>query len=391
MTKSVGRFKLLVVSHAADGTGAPISTLALCREWAARGDVELEVLLRRNGQLRPAFEDIAPTWVARMNPQNFGLGDAFKTAFSGNPKLALKGLRNSDRPYIQNTEDRLKLAKLAAHYQAFTPDAIYVSTTHCGDAIVPLGLTAPILTHVREMEGVIAALDPERRDFALKQSAAFAAVSRPVKDTLTQTYGIEADKITIEPPAINLAAMPSDATQHPSDADTRPLMLGIGSLIPRKGPNLFLEIAAKSKKRGLPFRFIWLGDGEMRRELMSATTHLDLDDHLEWIGQVDDPYPMLRDAAALALTSIEDPHPRTMIEAAALGTPVVAFAGTGGADQFLPEYSAGTLVPIPDTTAFLAALEAQIGHRTNPAPVRVQFDVKMSAERLLEQLKALAA
>ena len=390
MTKGRGRFKLLVVSHAADGTGAPISTLALCREWAARGDVELEILLRRNGDLRSAFEDIAPTWVARMNPQRFGLGDAIKTAVSGQLKLALKGLRNSDRPYVQNAEDRLKMAKLAAHYQAFAPDAIYVSTTHCGDAIAPLGLTAPILTHVREMEGVIAALDPERRDFALKQSAAFAAVSRPVKETLTQNYGIAADRVTIEPPAINLAAMPLDATQQPSDADTRPLILGIGSLIPRKGPNLFLEIAAKSKKRGLPFRFIWLGDGEMRRELMSATTHLDLDDHLEWMGQVDEPYPLLSQATALALTSIEDPHPRTMIEAAALGTPVVAFAGTGGADQFLPEYCAGTLVPLPDTTAFLAALEAQIGYRTDPAPVCAQFDVAASAARLLEQLKALA-
>lgn len=390
MTKGGGRFKLLVVSHAADGTGAPISTLALCREWAARDDVELEILLRRNGDLRSAFEDIAPTWVARMNPQRFGLSDALRTAFSGQPKLALKGLRNADRPYIQNAQDRLKVAKLAAHYQAFAPDAIYVSTTHCGDAIAPLGLTAPILTHVREMEGVIAALDPERRNFALTQSASFAAVSQPVKDTLTQTYGIAADKITIEPPAINLAAMPSDAIQMPSDADTRPLMLGIGSLIPRKGPNLFLEIAAKSKKRGLPFRFIWLGDGEMRRELMSATTHLDLDEHLEWRGQVEDPYPMLRGATALALTSIEDPHPRTMIEAAALGTPVVAFTGTGGANHFLPQYNAGTLVPMPDTTAFLAALEAHIGYRTDPAPVRAQFDVKMSAERLLNQLKVLA-
>ena len=79
-----------------------------------------------------------------------------------------------------------------------------------------------------------------------------------------------------------------------------------------------------------------------------------------------------------------------MIEAAALGTPVVAFAGTGGADQFLPEYCAGTLVPLPDTTAFLAALEAQIGYRTDPAPVCAQFDVAASAARLLEQLKALA-
>lgn len=398
MSENGRRFKLLVVSHAADGTGAPISTLALCREWAAQGDIELEILLRRNGELRRAFEDVAPTWVARMNSQRFGLGEALRTAISGAPKLALQGLRNADRPYVQNAEDRRKFEILSAHYKAFAPDAIYVSTTHCGDVIKPLGLRAPILTHVREMERVIAALDKKRRDFALNHTLHFAAVSQPVKDTLTQVYDIAAEKITVEPPAIDLettlsksAAAIGGVTSTLIAAAKGPIILGIGSLIERKGPNLFLEIAAKSKKRDLPFRFIWLGDGEMRRELMAATTHLNLDEHLEWLGQVDNPYPFLKQAAALALTSIEDPHPRTMIEAAALGTPVIAFSGSGGADYFLPKYDAGQRVPMGDTTAFLGALEAQAGRQTETAPIHATFDVRESADRILKQLKALIA
>lgn len=386
-------FRLLIVSHAADRTGAPISTLALTKAWAAHDDVEVKVLLRRDGPIRTGFEAaITPENVRLLRGANikFSILDAVETLFRGQPILALKGLKNPDRPYTLSRVDRLHLSMLRAELQDWQPDAIYASTTHCGDAIEPLGLSAPILTHVREMKGVIAALDPERREFALQKSTAFAAVSEPVQQTLVDDWGVDPYTISIEPPAIELDTVlksaEAQAQPHP-----RAFIIGIGSLIPRKGPDLFLKAAKAAIEAGDPHNFIWLGDGDMRAGLEVQTAALGLSERVVWTGQIENPYPYLKKAKALAMTSREDPHPRTMIEAAALGTPVVAFCGSGGADYFIPENAAGKLVPMGDTIAMSSTLISNDLKPLDPKMIQGKYDVRASAARLLDRLKALAA
>jgi glycosyltransferase involved in cell wall biosynthesis len=383
-------FRLLVVSHAADGTGAPISTLALTREWAKRSDVEVKVLLRRDGPLRPAFDETAETFVFRLKP-HFGLVDAIRLALSGQPFLALKGLRNPDRPYILSAAEAKRADRLRWAIHEFEPDAIYVSTTHCGDALEPMRLTAPMLTHVREMKNVITALDAPRRDYALRHSSGFAAVSEAVSDTLVTDWGVDPALVQIEHPAIDVGSLATQAIEPCAmKLPDRPFIIGVGSLIERKGPDLFLELAARSKRQALPYHFIWLGDGPMAFTLQEAAEQMGVDDVLTWAGQVENPYTIIKQAQALALTSREDPHPRTMIEAAALSVPTVAFQGAGGADIFLANYEAGQCVPMEDAAAMLTALETiSIGSNTS-ARVREDFATAASATLLLERLRALS-
>ena len=79
-----------------------------------------------------------------------------------------------------------------------------------------------------------------------------------------------------------------------------------------------------------------------------------------------------------------------MIEAAALGVPTNAFKGAGGADSFLPSNNAGQLVPMEDAGAMLTAIsDADSAFSTQS--IKEKYDVKNSAARLLDRLKALAA
>ncbi|MEM8617838.1 MAG: glycosyltransferase, partial [Pseudomonadota bacterium] len=264
------------------------------------------------------------------------------------------------------------------------------------DVLQALRLKAPVLTHIRELSDVLAALDPARRRVAMEGSAAFAVVSQPVQDVLSTEYGIDPAAVMLEPPALDLsevlgkAAAPHEQTTL-DRFDNRPYVCGVGSLISRKGPDLFLKMAALASAAGSPLNFIWAGAGDMHAELLAETQALGLTETVHWLGQVANPYPLLRGAVALALTSREDPHPRTMVEAATLGTPTVAFAGTGGADHFLATYSAGLCVAAYDLKAFHAALLGQQGQRVCVEPVHRQFDIENSAERLFQSLKALVA
>ena len=54
---------------------------------------------------------------------------------------------------------------------------------------------------------------------------------------------------------------------------------------------------------------------------------------------------------AFALTSREDPFPLVMLEAGSLGIPVVCFAGSGGAQEFVQD-DAGLIAPYLNVSAF---------------------------------------
>src|SRR6185295_10824005 len=55
------KFQILVVSHEASRTGAPIILLALIKELVGRGDCTVRVVLDRSGEIADKFAQAAPT------------------------------------------------------------------------------------------------------------------------------------------------------------------------------------------------------------------------------------------------------------------------------------------------------------------------------------------
>ena len=68
-----------------------------------------------------------------------------------------------------------------------------------------------------------------------------------------------------------------------------------------------------------------------------------------FLGQRDDARALLAAADVFVLTSREDPLPSVALEALATGTPVVAFAETGGIPDLLARTGGGCSVPLGDT------------------------------------------
>ncbi|HEX3559030.1 MAG TPA: glycosyltransferase [Pyrinomonadaceae bacterium] len=128
-------------------------------------------------------------------------------------------------------------------------------------------------------------------------------------------------------------------------ADERDTLVGIvGRLTEVKNHRLFLEAAALFKeKRGREgeargasgagrVRFVVVGDGHLRGALELQTAALGLSDDVEFVGLRDDPenfYPALD---VVALTSLNEGTPLTLIEAMANSRAVVATAVGGVVD-----------------------------------------------------------
>ncbi len=163
------------------------------------------------------------------------------------------------------------------------------------------------------------------------------------------------------------------------------LVLVVGHLISRKDPLLALEAFA----RGAPpdAELVFVGTGELERELRRRVRELDLERRVQFRGeQAADTLPWWYAACdVLLLTSSREGRPNVVLEALACGRPVVATRAGGTA--VLLEGFAGTLVDSREPELLARALSAMLARA--PAPQRCREQVQaLSWEQSLGSLEA---
>ncbi len=111
------------------------------------------------------------------------------------------------------------------------------------------------------------------------------------------------------------------------------VLIGIvGRVTEIKNHRLFLEAAAIVKKNAVRARFVIIGDGNLRPDLEAQAKSLGLENDVWFLGTRSDPenfYPALD---IVALTSLNEGTPLTLIEAMANARPVAATAVGGVLD-----------------------------------------------------------
>jgi glycosyltransferase involved in cell wall biosynthesis len=105
-----------------------------------------------------------------------------------------------------------------------------------------------------------------------------------------------------------------------------------------KAAAMFLERYADSKgeavEAGQRVRFVIIGDGHLRPELEMETHAFGIDEHIIFTGMRDDPENFYAALDIVALTSLNEGTPLTLIEAMANARPVVATDVGGVVDLF---------------------------------------------------------
>jgi len=140
-----------------------------------------------------------------------------------------------------------------------------------------------------------------------------------------------------------------------SSDDKAPLLIGVGSLIDVKRPDVFLSWLYEIKKLSIPFRAAWLGDGPLMTSLKNKASSMGI--AVEWLGHVQkhDLLCYLNEASVLLLTSKFEVLPLSVLEAYSQGTPVV---GTffPGVHDFLIDEKTGLIVSSSDPKNAAAAI-----------------------------------
>ncbi|ACX51280.1 glycosyl transferase group 1 [Ammonifex degensii KC4] len=193
----------------------------------------------------------------------------------------------------------------------------------------------------------------------------FIAVSRFLAESLVQE-GIARDKITVVYNGIELPLPSSSSGKSfratwgvPPDV---PLVATVGRLHPVKGHRYFLEAAAEVRRELPEARFAVIGTGPERRELEELAYRLGIEDSVIFTGFLPEVTSCYPEFDLLVLASLMEGFGLVVLEALALGTPVVA-TRVGGVPEVVREGETGLLVPPADAQALARAIIWMLEHR----------------------------
>lgn len=103
------------------------------------------------------------------------------------------------------------------------------------------------------------------------------------------------------------------------------------------------------------FRLRIVGDGPERAKLESLTDELNLRPHIEWLGERHDVPALLAESGFFVSSSLSEGISLTLLEAMAVGLPVVTTA-VGGNPEIVLEGQTGRLAPAGDPAALARAI-----------------------------------
>lgn len=207
------------------------------------------------------------------------------------------------------------------------------------------------------------AMLPKLMEWLYPRADAVIANSRGVAADLSKEFGVALDKLyTIHNPIdiSNIERLSRVPVEHTWCSDgAPPFILSVGSLTLYKDFSTLVRAFAELRSRR-ECRLVILGEGPCRAELEDQIRQLHLENDVCMPGFVCNPFAWMRRASVFVSSSITEGCPNALMQALACDVPIVSTDSPGGAAEILHDGEWGTLVPVGDTEAMAAAIEATI-------------------------------
>jgi glycosyltransferase involved in cell wall biosynthesis len=317
--------------------GGPASHAPALAEFLhGRGHV-VEVVT--TAEAAPASREYSVLWVSRRSALRH-----IRCAL-----LVRKRARGSDVVYATSMIRRAALgARLARR-----PLVVKLVSDEVFERAARSGRYEGTLDQFQHVGGVRTRFLRTMRNAALRSARHAFSPSAYLRD-VALGWGLDPTQVSVLPnPAPELPAIPSrDELRHELQLDGRVLAFA-GRLGPQKALGMALEAVAAVPDVTL----VIAGDGPDRAALERQARELGLETRVRFLGSVsrEQVLRLFRAADASVLSSAWENFPHTLVEALAVGCPVIATA-VGGVPEVIREGENGLLVPANDVLALAAAI-----------------------------------
>jgi len=263
----------------------------------------------------------------------------------------------------------------------------------------PLGVLAgrltgrPCLVHVRQE------IEPRKiSQYWLNKGCVIVPVSQSIGNVI-RSAGVPQKNIQV---VLSGIAIKGGKSSFPSTETLRilkkvkgqPVMGTVANLFPRKGLEYLVEAIGHLKKT-FPHIFLVIvgtGDDEYERQLRTQAAHLDLTDHVLFAGFQDQPEFFIATFDVFVLPSVLEGLGIVLLEAMALGKPIVA-SKVGGIPEVVQSGKTGLLVKPADVEelcyGLLTLCQDPDRCRQMGEEGKSRVAQKFSVERMMEQLYGL--
>jgi len=228
------------------------------------------------------------------------------------------------------------------------------------------------------------------------QADTVTAISNGIADELASRFGLGGEKLRVIANPVDLARVRTLGAlqpQHPWFALDQPVVLGAGRLHPQKGFDHLIRAFALARRQ-LPCKLIIIGEGPSRRELVRLVAELGLSDDVALPGFQDNPYSYMRRATLFVLSSLYEGFGNVLVDALALGRPIVSTRCPVGPDEILTEEETGILVPVAEDQALAQAMLRVLTDKGLRQKLSVNGPTRaadFALERVVAQYEALFA
>ncbi len=265
-------------------------------------------------------------------------------------------------------------ARLAAHVARISPDLIHANSVRAGLIAVPAGKIAgvPVVVHLRDRlprspladvsQWLVAA--GSRTMIANSNFTAEGLRNVTSRGALTVVY----NPVNLE--SFSSPAVGPDEMRRSLALDTGTLVFGVvGQITPWKGQYEAIQAFSRVRDGGAGAHLVIVGDAKFvsastrydnrayLQSLKRLVEELDLGDRVHFLGERKDIPSVMGMLDALMVPSWEEPFGRVVVEAMALGIPVLA-TRCGGPAEIIEDGISGMLLAPRSPDQWTKALES---------------------------------
>lgn len=327
---------IIYVGHDAHRHGAQLLSLNIVKTLVRAFGIRVEVVLLEGGALTTEFQDIAPTHVVNDETKFSAVVEEIQartgaryaicnTTVTGECAAVMKQMGFSVISLVHELAYFIKERRLERQAKAIATfsDQVLFATEEVRNSFESVAGKTDNRAVVRP-QGIY-------QDLTLTDDAA---------DAFRRTHGI--------PPSVKVV-----------------INAGFGDL--RKGYDLFVRIAQSVTKSNTDVYFVWLGQVDANLAKWLEKDIATISPRFLQLPFSNEVAAAIACAEVFCLTSREDPFPSVVLEALALGVPVLGFEGAGGFAELLSNSTYGELVPYSDVERMSEAIARWISTDTDAA------------------------
>ncbi len=194
----------------------------------------------------------------------------------------------------------------------------------------------PLVVHMHATEYDRSGENINTQTYAIERAGMMAAdrvmaVSNLTRNIVINRYGIPAEKVVTVHNAVRFA---ENSTEAPERGVKDKIVTFLGRITYQKGPDYFVEAAAKVLKRLPDVRFVMAGSGDMMNHIIRRVARLGIADRFHFTGFLrgEDVHKMFQLSDVYVMPSVSEPFGISPLEAMRSNVPVIISKQSGVAE-----------------------------------------------------------